>query len=98
MVHLALITALNSSPTPFEWVSSHLQVVGWPVLVYLAWKVSKYFDRASKQIVKTVGQIDLMATNHFPHMESSLSTHDTLLHSMDLSLKTIVENTTRRHE
>jgi hypothetical protein len=95
---LHLIQAAVSNPSPFEWVSQHLQLIGWPTLVYLAWKVSKYFDRASHQIVKTITQIDTMATNHFPHMEESLSKQDTLMESMDKSLKTIAGNSSRRRE
>ena len=91
-----LIQASNLSP--FEYVSTHLQLIGWPTLVYLAWKVSKYFDRASHQIVKTITQIDAMATNHFPHMEASLTKQDGLLTSMDGSLKTIAGNSDRRRE
>lgn len=97
MFHLIhLIQASNLSP--FEYVSTHLQLIGWPTLVYLAWKVSKYFDRASIQIVKTISQIDAMATNHFPHMEASLTKQDSLMESMDQSLTTIANNSSRRRE
>jgi hypothetical protein len=96
MMHL--IQALVSNPSPFEYVSTHLQLLGWPMMVYLAWKVSKYFDRAAHQITKTIGQIDTLSTNHFPHMEASLQTQDVLLQSMNESLKTIADNSQRRRE
>jgi hypothetical protein len=56
-----------------------------------AWKASAWFTSATEQIRKTVGQVDLLATNHLPHMEASLKTQDQLLHSVDQSLKTMVE-------
>ena len=82
--------------SPFEYVSTHLQVIGWPALVYFAWLVSKYFERITKQASKTISQIDSMATNHFPHMEDSLRNQDGLMHSMDESLKTLVARTPDR--
>lgn len=82
--------------SPFEYVSTHLQVIGWPALVYFAWMVSKYFERITAQASKTITQIDSMATNHFPHMEASLMKQDGLLHSVDQSLKTLVDRTPDR--
>jgi len=79
--------------SPFEWVSQHLQLIGWPLLVIAAWKVSAVFERLSIQAVKTVSQIDTMATNCFPTMQRSLQNQDTLLHNIDGSLKTLVERT-----
>ena len=81
------------STTPWVWVIEHLSAVGWPVIVVLAWKVSKYFERIAAQVSKTISQIDTMSTNHFPHMQTSLQTQDALLHSVDASLKTLVERT-----
>jgi hypothetical protein len=97
MIHLlALLQTTNSSP--FEWASQHLQVIGWPALCIFAWRVATYFERLSAQASKTIGQIDTLATNHFPHMEASLQNQDTLLHSMDKSLATIANNSRRRRE
>jgi hypothetical protein len=58
--------------------------------------VSKYFERTTAQASKTITQIDSMATNHFPHMEASLRNQDGLMHSMDASLKTLVERTPKQ--
>ena len=84
--------------SPFEWASQHLQTLGWPVLCFFAWRVSKYFEHVSAQAIKTINQIDIMATNHFPHMETSLQTQDGLLHSMDASLKQIATNQQRHRD
>jgi hypothetical protein len=96
MIPLTYLQTLNSSP--FEWVAQHLQVIGWPTLCIFAWKVATYFERLSAQASKTIGQIDTLATNHFPHMEASLKNQDDLLHSMDKSLSTIADNSRRRRE
>jgi hypothetical protein len=88
----------SSDTTPWVWAIEHLSALGWPVIVYCAWQVSKYVDRVTKQASLTVEQINLLATNHAPHMEASLQNQDGLLHSMDQSLKTIAENSHRRRE
>jgi hypothetical protein len=85
----------NNLP-PVEWAFQHLQVIGWPALVYVAWKVSSVFQKFMDQLEKTTSQIDTMAENHFPHMEKSLATQDVLLHSVNESLKEIATNTGRR--
>jgi hypothetical protein len=88
----------SSDTTPWVWAIEHLSALGWPVIVYCAWQVSKYVDRVTKQASLTVEQINLLATNHAPHMEASLQNQDGLLHSMDASLKTIAQNSGRRRE
>lgn len=87
---LHLIQTL-SNPTPFEYVLTHLQAVGWPAIVFIAWKFSKIVEKFVDKVTNTVSQIDTMATNHFPHMETSLANQDNLLKSMDASLTTLVE-------
>jgi hypothetical protein len=86
-----LLQAVASNPTPFEYASNHLHLIGWPALLAIAWKVSKYFERGVTQITKTVSQIDHMATNHFPHMELSLSKQDGLLENMDRNLQRMAD-------
>lgn len=86
----------SSSISPYEWVMQHMQVVGWPTLCVIAWKAGNQFRKFINQIDKTTGQINTMATNHFPHMEQSLLNQDRLMEDMAASLKQIAENTGRR--
>ena len=103
MLHLVQVLAqvTASNPTPFEFVSQHLHLIGWPALCLIAlkasWAVAKFVNEAKAQVQKTVTQIDLLATNHFPHMEASLTKQDGILEKMgdgvtsiDSSLKTLV--------
>lgn len=83
MLHLL---ALVVSQTPWEWVASHIQLVGWPTLCVVAWRVGKAFSDVSNHFTKAVGQIDEMATNHFPHMEASLARQDGYLESIDKNI------------
>jgi hypothetical protein len=88
----------SSDTSPWVWAIEHLSALGWPVIVYCAWKIATYFERVSKQASKTIDQINTLAINHAPHMEASLANQDGLLHSMDQSLKTIAANSGRRRE
>lgn len=75
----------------FDWLYAHLGLIGWPTLFVGVWKVSKWVNEVHQQFTKTVDQIDTLATNHFPHFETSLQKQDQLLESVDGSLKTLVE-------
>ena len=81
---------VNNAQQIFEWSYAHLGLIGWPALMVFAWKASAWFTTIAEQATKTVGQIDRMATS-LPTMDASLKTQDTLLHSVDQSLKTLVE-------
>lgn len=93
MFHLVQVLAqtVASNSSPFEWFSNHLHLIGWPTLVYVAWKVGTTFTELKNATIKTVGQIDHMATNHFPHMEASLTKQDALLESMNSNLQRIAD-------
>ena len=91
---------VQSNLATFEWFYSHLGLIGWPALVVFVWRASKWVTETTAIATKAVGQIDTLATNHFPHMEESLRNQDELiksvdgsLKSVDSSLKTIVERT-----
>jgi hypothetical protein len=81
-----LAQVVTLQPSPWIWAVNHLHLIGWPTLCILAWRISKAFTQASSQITKTVGQIDTMATNHFPHMQSSLERQDIFLANIDRNI------------
>lgn len=75
----------------FEWCYQHVGVIGYPSIALFVWKASGWFNETKAQVFKTIGQIDHLSTNHFPHMQASLEKQDKLLESVDISLKTMVE-------
>jgi hypothetical protein len=95
MTHLLAILSPNG---PFEYFTQHIQAIAWPAVFVCIWRVSKAVERVKTQAVKTIDQIDEMASNHFPHMETSLAKQDVLLTSMDVNIKTIADNSHRRRE
>ena len=84
--------------SPFEWVSTHIQTVAWPAVFLVIWRVSRWVTQLQSTATKTIGQIDTLATNHFPHMEASLQKQDALLAEMNGHLATIAQNSGRRRE
>ncbi len=35
---------MDAQLSPFEWIVQHLQLVGWPTLVVIAWKLRGVFE------------------------------------------------------
>jgi hypothetical protein len=96
VIHLTLLAQVQPLlGQNFEWVFQHLQVIGWPVLVAGLWKLIKFLNKLEMQFTKTIGQIDTLSTNHFPHMQESLQNQDRLMKSMDESLKLIANQTSK---
>lgn len=91
--------------TPFEWVSSHLQLVGWPVLLGLVWTfrgvVEKWtqkwemIDSRSKDTLSTVAavkqQTDTIAGNHLAHIEDDMGKQTIILESIDRNIAILVD-------
>ncbi len=60
---------LQSNATPFEWVSEHLHIVGWPILCIFAWRVSAAFTEIKAKIAaehKKFDDLHSQCTNHMP--------------------------------
>jgi hypothetical protein len=62
--------------SPFEWLSNHLQLVGWPTLIALSWKAWRFLTKAELRFIASETHIKKMATNEFPHMQASLESID----------------------
>jgi len=77
----------------FDWIYAHAGLIGWPAFGVLVYKASKWITEMTAIATKTVEQINTMSTNCFPTMQTSLKNQDGLMHSMDQSLKTLVERT-----
>lgn len=92
MIHLAVVLhllaqAVNPSVlSPFQWASQNIHMIAWPTICLFAWKASQAFQKFIDKLDKTVGQIDTMATNHFPHMERALEEIVTIMRERKLSL------------
>ena len=77
-LHLLQVAAPNAV-SPFQWASNYIHVIAWPTICYAIWKVATSVTKFADKVDKTVGQIDTLASNHFPHMEASLTEIATIL-------------------
>jgi hypothetical protein len=73
--------------TPFEWASQHIHLIGWPVLVTLAWKARgavENFLHQSKTIAAQTEtnlkisqglqtELQTIGSNHLSHIEKDIS-------------------------
>jgi hypothetical protein len=78
VLHLIQVAAPNAV-SPFQFVSNYIHLVAWPTICLVLWKASKAVTKFTDRVEKTTGQIDAMATNHFPHMEQYLLEIKTIL-------------------
>lgn len=57
-----------------SYLSDHLGLIGWPTLIALAWKTSRYISKVEGRIETAESTIGLVATNHLPHIQSGIDT------------------------
>jgi len=48
--------------TPFNWVSDHLHMIGWPALVYAVWRITAFLADVKGRAQRAEEQL----TNHLP--------------------------------
>lgn len=65
--------------TPIEWIISHLQAVGWPTLIVLAWKISGFltkveqrFERLESFVIEGHAMLSKATTNELPHIQDAI--------------------------
>lgn len=54
------------------WILSHLSVIGWPAIGIFIWKTSSKVKAYSDRFSKAEETIELLATNHLPHIQTEL--------------------------
>lgn len=64
------------APSPFDWLIQHLQLLGWPsvvsIAVYGTYKFVRFLDNVFGRLTAAERNLDLLANNHFSHIEESL--------------------------
>jgi len=54
----------QATQTPFEWVSNHLQVIGWPTVVLFAWRASRYLTKFEARAVAAENRLLVVADSN----------------------------------
>lgn len=58
--------------TPLAYIIDHVQVVGWPTLLLFFWRAGRFIQKFEERLIKTENTIELVATNHLPHVTQGL--------------------------
>lgn len=61
--------------TPFEWVSQHIQLVGWSTVLLVGYKAVRFLSAAQRKIDEDQEKFDEMhsnITNHIPTLLNKL--------------------------
>jgi len=73
LFHLLAVTeTIYKSSTPFDWVTQHIQLIGWPLVVYLAYKIGVKVPPVVERVKKAEIHITKMASNELPHSQRAL--------------------------
>lgn len=63
----------------FEFLSKNIHLAGWVFVMGLVWKISRFFTKLEERTKKTEETIEVVATNHLPHLQSGIeNVNDTL--------------------
>jgi hypothetical protein len=88
--------------SPFEWVSAHIQLIGWPVLIVVAWRARGFVAEFTAKANAVHTAVTKWDGNHLPHMEQSLAdqttilqAHTTVLGSIDKGIGLLVDRNPR---
>lgn len=82
---------MNTSP--LAWVVSHLSVIGWPALLYAAYrvilvciKIGRAATVVEQRVLKAEETIYLMANNHLAHIQQAVEETNKHLAEMNKNL------------
>ncbi len=63
------------------WISLHLSLVGWPAFAGFIWAGSRRYKTFSDNRKEMEGKVDLIMTNHLPHIQKELEDMNTNINS-----------------
>lgn len=83
--------------TPLSWVLSHLSVIGWPAILYAAYriivaciKIGRAATLVEQRVLKGEETLYLLATNHIPHVEMAIQEGNKELRGIREDLKILM--------
>jgi hypothetical protein len=77
--------------SPFQWALQHAQLLQWPTVAVVVYYFAKYLEHAKTVALKAADQINQLSTNHFPHMEASLTRQDGYLANIDKNIERLAD-------
>ena len=70
----------TATQSPFEWVNSHLALIGWPAIVYVTYRLTRFLSMVETRLLEFEKTFEKATTNDLPHIQSAVE-------SMNLSIQ-----------
>lgn len=81
----------------FPWVVSHLNYIGWPVVLGFTYKMLRFvfkagrvFTLACQRILDGEQTLHLVATNHLPHLQVEMEKSNEILEAIRDDLRALM--------
>lgn len=85
------------NPSTWSWLAFHLQVIGWPAVLYgvyriivVCFRVGRAATLIEQRVLEGEKTLYLMATNHLPHLQMELEKSNTTMQGIRDDLKLIM--------
>jgi len=79
-----------------SFVDQHIHLIGWPLLISVAWKSSQYVSKLQTRAENSENTLQSLATNHIPHLQAGIdniaSSVDKGIDRLDKSLDLLGQN------
>jgi hypothetical protein len=83
--------------TPFSWVISHLAVLGWPAVLYAAYriivaciKIGRAATLVEQRVLDGEKTLYLLANNHLPHIQAAIEDSNKIMQGIRDDLKMLM--------
>ena len=64
-------------PKAVEWMAQHLQAIGWPTIVWIAWRFSRFLTKLEDRFLNNETLLIKINDSDLPEMKKSLASIDT---------------------
>ncbi len=71
-----------SSPSIFDFISSHFQLLWGSSFLVLIWKASRFISKIEDRLLGSTKTIEKMATNDLPHIHDEMQSVNNNLHTV----------------
>lgn len=72
--------------SPFEWLSEHIHVLGWPAIVLLTFRLSRFLGNFEARVDGFEAGFTKVMDNDVPHMRESLDSLRESVKDLDAGL------------
>lgn len=78
--------------SPFEYFVQHIQLIGWPAVVALAWRAGTFLTRAEDRLLGIEQAITKAITNDLPHIQEGLSGVQHSIDTLNTSINRVIDD------